>query len=164
MFGLTTWLLGYWKLPGSCLGLTGSACRLAAVHNIGLWPSFSLSFSTRRLVSDHSEGRESVKALKRPGRETRFCQTRCMHVGCPPSLLYHIFAGLVPSLVPSPCLVVASLVGSSPFVSILGGSVVGWARSARFAPRGGVVPSRSEGSARDGTLAAGAQADSDQAG
>lgn len=146
----------WWKLPGSCLGLTGSACRLAAVHDIGLWPLISLSFSTRRLVSDHSEGRKSLKARKRPGRETRFCQTRCMHVGCPPWLLFQFCAGLVPS----PCPVVGVPVVSSPFVSNLPGSVVGWARPARFVG----VPSRSEGSARDGTLAAGAQADSDQTG
>jgi hypothetical protein len=144
MFGLTTWLLGYWKLPGSCLGLTGSACRLAAVHNIGLWPLISQSFSTRRLVSDHSEGRESVKALKRPGRETRFCQTRCMHIGCPPSLLFQICAGL--------CLVFVSPAWSFLLVSGLAGSASDWARPARFAPRGGVVPSRSEGSARDAPI------------
>jgi hypothetical protein len=91
------------KLPGSD--------RVAAVHNVAAayasGSRISRSLSTRRRGSGRSEGRGSLQARKRSGRETSFCQTRCMHVGWHPPSSFLDLPSLRPSLdalpVASPC-------------------------------------------------------------
>jgi hypothetical protein len=99
-----------WKLPGSDREVHAKFSS-GTQETRPTPPALFFSVSLHKTLGQ-SEGRKSLQALNRPGKETRFCQTRCMHARwlaspLPRSLIFQVL-GLpwMPCLLPPPVLAV----------------------------------------------------------